>query len=53
MPAVHDAKSGVPGSPDDNFRAPFGTATCVRFDEAGTYPFFCEPHQFTGQIVVE
>ncbi|MEZ4403172.1 MAG: hypothetical protein R3B06_24320 [Kofleriaceae bacterium] len=48
MPATHNAKS------DTNlWTADFSTDTCVRFTTAGTYPFHCEPHLFTGTIVVQ
>lgn len=48
MPASHDARST-----DDLWDADFGGETCVEFDTAGTYDYYCVPHGFTGQIVVE
>jgi plastocyanin len=53
MPSAHNVVSGLPGHPDGRFTADFGTKTCIRFDEPGSYPFFCGPHRFTGVIVVE
>jgi plastocyanin len=52
MPSRHNAVSGSPGQGDGKFTANFDATTCFRFDLAGTYPFFCGPHQFTGQLVV-
>lgn len=48
MPASHDARSN-----DDLWDADFGGETCVEFDTVGTYDYYCVPHGFTGQIVVE
>lgn len=49
MPGSHNAVSDTAGQ----FRANFGASTCYRFDVAGSYPFHCEPHLFTGTIVVQ
>lgn len=47
MPADHDAVSR-----DMLWDADFSMRTCVRFDVAGTYEYFCRPHGFTGVVVV-
>ncbi|MBK9037028.1 MAG: hypothetical protein IPL61_38225 [Myxococcales bacterium] len=49
MPATHNAVSNTAGQ----FRVDFGGDSCFRFDTAGTFGFHCEPHQFTGTIVVQ
>lgn len=56
MPALHDANSGpvnggVP-APDGKFRVAFGATVCLRFTVAGTYPFYCGPHLFTGSLTI-
>lgn len=48
----HDAQSGVAGQPTSDFYIDFGDSACVRFNEAGSYPFFCTLHHFTGEITV-
>jgi plastocyanin len=48
MPATHNAVSD-----SALFRADFNGDACFRFDTAGSYPFHCEPHLFTGTIVVQ
>lgn len=35
------------------FTVPYGGDRCFRFDEAGTYPYHCTPHRFTGTIVAQ
>jgi plastocyanin len=35
------------------FELGFGADACLRFNEARTYTFECEPHGFTGEVVVE
>ncbi|MEZ4366118.1 MAG: plastocyanin/azurin family copper-binding protein [Kofleriaceae bacterium] len=40
-------------SDDGEFHVGFGATACLRFDEAGTYPFRCTPHQFTGTVTVQ
>lgn len=49
MPSSHNAVSDSSGL----FRADFNASTCFRFDAAGSYGFHCEPHAFTGTIVVQ
>lgn len=49
MPSSHNAVSDTAGL----FRADFNAATCYRFDAVGSYGFHCEPHSFTGTIVVQ
>jgi plastocyanin len=49
MPAEHNAVSDTGA-----FRSGgVGEDACFRFDVAGSYPFHCEPHLFTGRIVVQ
>lgn len=48
MPVSHNAVSD-----EGMFTAGFNASTCFRFDAARTYPFHCEPHGFTGTIVVQ
>jgi len=53
MPASHSAVSGtVPGTPDGKFTVALNTTKCLRFTIAGTYPFYCNPHLFTGSLTV-
>ena len=53
MPASHSAVSGAtPGVADGLFTVGFNQTKCLRFTVAGTYPFWCNPHQFTGSITV-
>jgi len=54
MPGSHSAVSGSPpGTADGKFRVNFNETKCLRFTEAGTYPFWCDPHHFMGSIVVQ
>ncbi|MBL8621867.1 MAG: hypothetical protein JNK64_11205 [Myxococcales bacterium] len=48
MPAAHNAVSTT-----GLFRVDFGVTACLKFTAAGTFPFKCEPHQFTGTVVVQ
>ncbi len=48
--ASHPTSSGAGGTPDNKFHV--GADACLKFTKAGTYPFFCEPHGFTGTITV-
>ena len=53
MPGSHSAVSGAtPGVFDGVFRVEFNQTVCLRFTAAGTFPFWCNPHQFTGSITV-
>ena len=57
MPAIHNAVSGTVsqmggGSPDGKFTVGFGQTRCLRFTQAGSFPFYCSPHLFTGTITV-
>jgi len=53
MPGSHSAVSGeTPGVDDGQFRVNFSETKCLRFTAAGTYGFWCNPHQFTGSITV-
>ena len=53
MPGSHSAVSGeTPGVDDGQFRVNFNETKCLRFTAAGTYGFWCNPHQFTGSITV-
>lgn len=46
--SAHDVVSS-----DNLFSVGFGGDSCFRFDQAGSYDFFCAPHQFHGTINVE
>ena len=48
MPSTHNAVSD-----SGAFRADFNASTCFQFNVAATYAFHCEPHLFTGSIVVQ
>lgn len=53
MPGSHSAVSGeTPGVADGQFTVSFSETKCLRFTAAGTYGFWCNPHQFTGSITV-
>jgi plastocyanin len=49
---THDMVSGVPPTPDGTFQTPLATTACLRFNQVGTYPFFCSVHEFTGSVTV-
>jgi plastocyanin len=51
--ASHDVASGNPGSPDGLFSVGLAGQGCFQFNEAGTYPFHCTPHQFAGTLTVQ
>ena len=54
MPGSHSAVSGSPaGTADGKFTVSFNETKCLRFTAAGTYPFWCNPHQFTGSLTVQ
>jgi plastocyanin len=54
MPGSHSVVSGSPaGTADGQFTVGFNATKCLRFTAAGTYPFWCNPHQFTGSITVQ
>jgi plastocyanin len=49
----HSMTSGAPAnSPDGLFATTIGQTACLRFTAAGTFPFYCNPHLFTGTITV-
>jgi plastocyanin len=50
--ASHPVASGASGTPDNKFTISTGDG-CVQFLAAGTYPFFCSVHGFTGTITVQ
>jgi plastocyanin len=53
MPSSHNAVSGKPGTgADGKFKVNYKETKCLQFTEVGTFPFYCEPHQFTGEIKV-
>ena len=53
MPSNHNVVSGKPGTgADGKFSVDSKTTKCLQFTEVGTYPFFCEPHKFTGEVKV-
>ena len=49
----HNAQSGEPGAATEDFLVGFGGDVCLKFTQAGSYPFFCVPHLFTGSLTVE
>lgn len=49
---THDMVSGTGGTPDGTFQTPLGAVACLRFNQAGTYPFYCSVHFFTGSVTV-
>ncbi len=48
----HDMVSGSNNIPDGQFATTTGQITCLRFTAAGTFPFYCSVHLFTGTITV-
>ncbi len=56
MPGIHNAISGTVsggmGTADGQFRVDFSQTKCLRFTAAGTFPFYCGPHLFTGSLTV-
>lgn len=55
--SFHTATSGtVTGgvaTPDGRFNVPFGgQPVCLQFTAPGDFPFYCEPHLFTGLLTV-
>ena len=48
--ATHDVASTTAGQP---FSVGLGGDACFRFASAGTFTFRCNPHGFTGSIVVQ
>lgn len=52
MPGSHTVRSGPPGQFSELFAVDRNQTACLRFNVAGTYPFFCSPHLFAGEIVV-
>lgn len=49
--ASHPTASGSGGTPDGKFNV--SSDACLKFTKAGTYPFYCIPHGFTGTITVQ
>lgn len=49
----HNMVSGSNNTPDGLFSTPLGQTTCLRFTATGTFPFYCQIHQFTGTITVQ
>lgn len=47
----HPTQSGTGGTADGKFNV--SSDACLKFTKAGTYPFFCIPHGFTGTITVQ
>lgn len=48
MSSMHDARSN-----QGLFTIGYGETLCVKFNTAGTYTFRCNPHGFTGTVVVQ
>lgn len=60
--ASHNVVSGANCTTDDKFRSPggptgqIGTTFDRKFDVAGTFPYYCEPHcdmGMKGEVIVE
>jgi plastocyanin len=51
--SIHDATSGVAGTPDGIFRVDFNKDQCLKFTAKGDYPFYCSVHLFAATIVVQ
>jgi plastocyanin len=52
---AHTVTAGAPGSPEDTFAESLegGDEAEITFDEAGTFPYFCNIHpSMTGEVVV-
>ncbi|HUQ02432.1 MAG TPA: hypothetical protein VM261_08045 [Kofleriaceae bacterium] len=49
----HNMVSGTLPNGDGQFGTPTGQVTCLRFTVAGTYPYFCSLHSFTGTLTVQ
>jgi plastocyanin len=50
--AGHTAVSGTNGTPDGRFNVGNNAPVCLRFTEAGSYPFYCNPHLFSATLTV-
>lgn len=53
---THTTTSGSPGNPDGLWNAPISPAspTFTRtFNTVGSFPYYCTPHQFTGNVIVD
>lgn len=49
----HDMVSGTAPNGNGLFDTVAGDTTCLRFTAAGTFPFFCQIHGFSGTITVQ
>jgi plastocyanin len=49
--SLHPVASGSNGVADGKFSA--NGDACFKFTAAGTFPFFCQVHGFTGSITVQ
>jgi len=52
MPGNHSVRSGVPPTTDGAYTVGFNQIVCLKFTAPGSYPFFCNPHQFTAALTV-
>jgi plastocyanin len=50
--SFHPVQSGTPSAPDGKF-GPTSGDNCFKFTAAGTFPFFCNVHLFTGTVTVQ
>ena len=50
--SFHPVQSGTPSAPDGKF-GPTSGDNCFKFTQAGTFPFFCNVHLFTGTLTVQ
>jgi plastocyanin len=50
---IHNVLSGTPPTTDGKFSTTDGSTVCLKFTEAGSFPFFCMHHtSMTGTITV-
>jgi plastocyanin len=49
--SFHPVASGSAGTPDGKFST--NGDGCFKFTQAGTFPFFCSVHLFTGTVTVQ
>lgn len=52
MPGLHNVAPKT-ASDDPGLSVGFGATKCLRFTSPGTFNFKCEPHGFTGSVVVQ
>lgn len=53
MSPAHNAMPNPLKTSDPGLKVDFGQTTCLEFDKAGTFSFYCTVHSFVGTIVVQ